>query len=106
VRERNTKILFIGFGFPKQEYFISEIAKKLDNIVLMAVGGTFDFLSGRIARAPQWIQAVGLEWLFRLTREPWRIRRQLVLPEFVVKVLAYRLFNINNNRSLSSGNGK
>ena len=49
----------------------------------MGVGGSFDVVAGRIARAPQTIRRLGLEWLYRLLKEPWRWRRQLALPRFV-----------------------
>ena len=55
--------------------------------VCMGVGGSFDVFSGRVSRAPAWMQRNGLEWLYRLSREPWRWRRMLALPRFVVLVL-------------------
>ncbi len=91
VKKSDTKILFVGLGFPKQEYFINEISKKLDNIILMAVGGTFNYWSGRIPRAPLWMQKSGVEWLYRLIKEPWRLRRQLVLPGFAIRVLIHKI---------------
>lgn len=87
IRKADTKILFVAFGFPKQEYFITEIAPKLNDIVIMAVGGTFNYISGRIPRAPLWMQKLGLEWFYRLIKEPARIKRQLIWPEFVLKIL-------------------
>ena len=53
----------------------------------MGVGGSFDYLSGDIVRAPGFIRALGLEWLFRLARQPWRWKRQLALVEFIWLVL-------------------
>ena len=53
----------------------------------IGVGGAFDFLTGRMPRAPEWMRRAGLEWLFRLARQPWRIRRMTVLPAYAVKVL-------------------
>jgi N-acetylglucosaminyldiphosphoundecaprenol N-acetyl-beta-D-mannosaminyltransferase len=50
------------------------------------VGGSFDFVTGEAMRAPRWIQRLGLEWLHRLLREPWRWRRQFALPRFVLAV--------------------
>lgn len=87
VKERNTKILFVGFGYPKQERFINTIKPYLNDVVIMSVGGTFDYLSGRIPRAPKYLQALGLEWLFRLLKEPSRIKRQLAIPKFITLVL-------------------
>jgi N-acetylglucosaminyldiphosphoundecaprenol N-acetyl-beta-D-mannosaminyltransferase len=53
----------------------------------MGVGGTFDFIAGIVPRAPLWMQRLGLEWLFRLYLQPWRIGRMLRLPRFVLAVL-------------------
>jgi len=52
------------------------------------VGGAFDYLTGRVPRAPAWMRKAGLEWLFRLGRQPWRLRRMAVLPVYAVKVLS------------------
>jgi N-acetylglucosaminyldiphosphoundecaprenol N-acetyl-beta-D-mannosaminyltransferase len=57
----------------------------------LGVGGTFDFLAGVVPRAPGFIRRVGLEWLYRLILQPWRWRRQLALPLFVLLVLLQRL---------------
>ena len=53
--------------------------------------GTFDYLSGRVPRAPSWIRRAGLEWLYRLVRQPWRWRRQMALPLFVALVARERV---------------
>jgi len=53
----------------------------------MGVGGAFDFVAGVVPRAPDWMRRAGLEWLFRLIRQPWRARRMLRLPRFVLAVL-------------------
>ncbi len=80
-------ILFVAFGQVKQEKWI---AKNLANIpvkVAMGVGGSFDEISGRVPRIPGWIQKIGLKWLARLILQPWRIKRQMALFEFVWLVL-------------------
>lgn len=87
------RIVFVALGPPKQEYFIERLAKELPNgVILMAVGGSFDILSGRLPRAPEWMRSIGLEWFWRLILEPRRIFRQLALVEFVWLVLRERLF--------------
>jgi N-acetylglucosaminyldiphosphoundecaprenol N-acetyl-beta-D-mannosaminyltransferase len=53
----------------------------------MGVGGAYDFLSGRQHRAPRAMQRIGLEWLYRLYREPWRWKRMLAIPRFILQVL-------------------
>jgi N-acetylglucosaminyldiphosphoundecaprenol N-acetyl-beta-D-mannosaminyltransferase len=56
--------------------------------VAMGVGGAFDYLTGRVERAPAWMRRAGLEWLHRLLYQPWRIRRMAVLPVYAFKVLS------------------
>lgn len=78
--------VFVAFGAPWQEQWVSAHRQLLEaNKVklVMVVGGSFDYLTGRLTRAPRWIQLVGLEWLFRLVMQPWRWRRQLRLFQFV-----------------------
>jgi N-acetylglucosaminyldiphosphoundecaprenol N-acetyl-beta-D-mannosaminyltransferase len=89
----NTRIdiLFVAFGSPKQEYWISENLSKIDVKVAIGVGGSFDFISGQVRRAPVWMRKIGLEWLFRLIIQPWRIKRQTALVIFVIEVLKERL---------------
>lgn len=68
-------ILLVAFGAPKQEVFISENKYLLNVPVMMGVGGTFDFISGKIARAPKTIRFLGFEWLWRLIQQPSRFKR-------------------------------
>lgn len=69
-------ILFVGFGHGKQEKWIYENLAQLPSVkVAMGVGGSFDFLAGKINRAPKFMRRLGLEWLWRLTLEPWRVKR-------------------------------
>jgi N-acetylglucosaminyldiphosphoundecaprenol N-acetyl-beta-D-mannosaminyltransferase len=83
-------ILFVAFGFPKQEEWMADHLEKLPVRVMMGVGGAFDYISGGVSRAPKIIRDLGLEWLYRLIRQPWRLKRQLVLPKFVFLVLKER----------------
>ena len=83
-------ILFVAYGFPKQEEWIIEHLHELPVKSAMGVGGAFDYISGEVLRAPFMIRAIGLEWLFRLMRQPWRIKRQMALPEFVYLVIKER----------------
>lgn len=80
-------LLFVAYGFPKQEEWMSENLHKLPVRVAMGVGGAFDYISSEITRAPVFIRKSGFEWLFRLIIQPWRIKRQLALLEFVWLVL-------------------
>ncbi|OGH16200.1 MAG: hypothetical protein A3C30_02585 [Candidatus Levybacteria bacterium RIFCSPHIGHO2_02_FULL_40_18] len=75
-------ILFVALGFPKQEKWIFEHKDEIPATVIMAVGGAFDFFSGRIMRAPGFVRRIGFEWLFRLILQPWRFWRQLQIWHF------------------------
>jgi len=76
INKTDAQILFVAFGAPKQEIFIYENLKKFEKIkIAIGVGGTFDFISGNIKRAPKFIRKIGLEWLFRLIKQPSRIKR-------------------------------
>lgn len=82
INQFKPNLLFVGFGAPKQEKWIARNLKNLDVNCAMVVGGAFDYISGRVPRAPQWMQNLGLEWLFRLIIEPWRIKREFALFKF------------------------
>jgi N-acetylglucosaminyldiphosphoundecaprenol N-acetyl-beta-D-mannosaminyltransferase len=84
-------VLLVGMGFPRQEIWIAENLDRLNVRVAVAEGGSFTFIAGAVSRAPGWMRRAGLEWLFRLARQPWRLRRQLALPVFVWLVLRERL---------------
>jgi N-acetylglucosaminyldiphosphoundecaprenol N-acetyl-beta-D-mannosaminyltransferase len=90
INNSNTDILFVGFGAPRQEKWIHLNKDKLKCKVIIGNGGTIDILAGRVKRAPLIYQKLGLEWFYRLVKEPWRIKRQIVLPKFVLKVLFSR----------------
>lgn len=90
VNASSAALLCVAYGAPAQDFWIARNCARLHTRVALGVGGSFDFVAGRIPRAPAWMQHVGLEWLFRLAREPWRIRRQLRLAEFVWLVLRAR----------------
>ncbi len=87
VRSSGAELLFLGYGSPAEEAWLARNLAGSGAIVGMGVGGTFDFISGRARRAPQWMRDRGLEWLHRLSREPWRWRRMLALPGFVIRVM-------------------
>lgn len=84
-------ILFVAFGFPKQEFWMANNINKIPVKIMIGVGGSFDYISGKVFRAPGWVSAIGLEWLFRLFIEPWRIKRQMALIEFVWLVIKEKL---------------
>ncbi|WP_406944968.1 WecB/TagA/CpsF family glycosyltransferase [Halobacillus sp. SY10] len=86
INETQPDILFVALGSPKQEYWILDHMKDLNVKIFQGVGGSFDVISGRVKRAPDIFQRFGLEWLYRLVTEPWRIKRQIKLPSFLFKV--------------------
>lgn len=83
----NADVVCVAYGAPAQDLWIYRNLARLPVAVAMGVGGAFDFLSGRQRRAPRIMQRVGLEWLYRLYREPWRWRRMLAIPRFMLYVL-------------------
>jgi N-acetylglucosaminyldiphosphoundecaprenol N-acetyl-beta-D-mannosaminyltransferase len=85
-------LLFVAFGSPKQELWIEKHRNKLQGTVCIGVGQAFDVYGGMVKRAPRLMQALGLEWLYRLLTQPWRWRRQLRLLKFIYLVIGYRLF--------------
>lgn len=80
-------ILFVAYGFPKQEEWIAQHLETINVRLAMGVGGAFDYHSGSVIRAPHVVRALGFEWLFRLVRQPWRLKRQLALFAFIRLVL-------------------
>jgi len=81
-------ILLAGLGAPRQEKWLHRYYRKLGVPVNIGVGGSFDVVAGKLDRAPHWMRQAGLEWLYRLGREPKRLRRMLALPLFAAAVLA------------------
>ncbi len=80
-------LLFVAYGAPAQELWLARNLARTTAVVGIGVGGAFDFLAGVKPRAPRLLQRLGLEWLYRLWREPWRARRMLALPAFVALIL-------------------
>ncbi len=91
VADLRPQIVFVAFGSPWQELWIDRNRALLRDAVCMGVGGGFDFLTGSVSRAPRLIRRFGLEWFFRLIKQPWRWRRQLRLLVFVWLVLSERV---------------
>ncbi len=87
IREARADVLCVAYGAPAQELWIWRNRARLPVAVAMGVGGAFDFLSGRKPRAPRNMQRMGLEWMYRLYREPWRWRRMLAIPRFILQVV-------------------
>ena len=89
ISQSGADILFVGFGAPKQEIWITKNQKKLKTGIVLAVGGTFDFLAGKTVRAPLWMQKSGLEWFWRLLHEPRRLWRRYLIGNALFCKLAW-----------------
>lgn len=87
INEQEPDILFVGFGAKKQEQWIEYNKDKINAKIIIGNGGTIDVLAGNVKRAPNLYVNLGLEWLYRLIKEPNRISRQIVLPMFMLKVI-------------------
>jgi N-acetylglucosaminyldiphosphoundecaprenol N-acetyl-beta-D-mannosaminyltransferase len=87
IHDHHSEVLLVAFGAPAQELWIDRMRDRLGVSVAIGVGGAFDYLTGRVPRAPAWMRQARLEWLGRLVRQPWRIRRMAVLPAYAIKVL-------------------
>ncbi|SDK96306.1 WecB/TagA/CpsF family glycosyltransferase [Natronincola ferrireducens] len=84
-------VLFVCLGAPKQEKWIDKHKEKLNCRLAMGVGGSIDVYAGTVKRAPLVFQKVGLEWFYRLVKEPWRIKRMAALPKFLIRVVFKQL---------------
>ncbi|WP_138206594.1 WecB/TagA/CpsF family glycosyltransferase [Haloimpatiens lingqiaonensis] len=87
IKNSGAHALFVAMGCPRQEIFISDNMDKLPCKVYMGVGGSFDVFAGKVQRAPKWMINMGLEWLYRVSKEPYRIKRLGVIPKFIIKVI-------------------
>lgn len=87
INKHQPEIIFVALGSPAQEYWIVNHMNKVSPYVFQGVGGSYDVISGNLKRAPKAFQSLGLEWLYRLMKEPWRWRRQMILPLFLLKTL-------------------
>ena len=87
INKHQPHILFVGFGAKKQELWIEYNKDLINANVIIGNGGTLDGLAGIVKRAPDIFIKLGLEWLYRLMKEPKRIKRQIVLPVFMLKVI-------------------
>ena len=90
IHDARPNFFWVGLSTPKQEAFMAEYSSRLRVPVMLGVGAAFDFLSGRVAQAPRWIQRSGFEWVWRLCAEPRRLAPRYLKnnPLFVLHVLA------------------
>ncbi|MEI7666672.1 MAG: WecB/TagA/CpsF family glycosyltransferase [Synechococcaceae cyanobacterium ELA263] len=88
--EARPDLVLAALGVPRQETWIRGLASRRQGGLWMGVGGSFDVWAGTKQRAPKWMRALQIEWLYRLVQEPTRWRRMLALPEFAGAVLKQR----------------
>jgi len=89
ITESRPDVLWVGLSTPKQERFMAEYISKLDVPLMVGVGAAFDFNTGRVKQAPDWMQAIGMEWFYRLCQEPRRLWKRYLTnnPRFVWLVI-------------------
>jgi len=91
IQATSPHVLLVAYGAPQQDLWISRNMKRLNVPISIGVGGTFDYITGVVVRAPRWVQNMGLEWFHRLIKQPHRFQRMLALPRFAIAVLMQRL---------------
>lgn len=89
IQEARPDVLWVGMTAPKQEKWVEENRRQLDVAVIGSIGAVFDFYAGTHPRAPQWICKMGIEWMYRVIREPRRMWRRNFIssPKFVALVI-------------------
>jgi len=87
INNSGADLLFVALGAPAQEKWIARNKDKLNVKVAMGVGGSLDVFAGRVERAPEIFCKLGLEWFYRLMKEPWRAKRMTALPKFGFTVI-------------------
>ncbi|HTD36734.1 MAG TPA: WecB/TagA/CpsF family glycosyltransferase [Candidatus Limnocylindrales bacterium] len=91
IRASGANVLLAGLGFPKQELWLARHLAATGCGVGIGIGGSLDVYAGNVVRAPAFFQRTGLEWAYRLAKEPRRWRRQLALPRFALAALGEAL---------------
>lgn len=87
INDSGAELLFVCLGAPKQENWINDNADKLKCKAALGIGGSLDVFAGTVERAPEFYCKHGLEWFYRLMKEPWRAKRMTALPKFALRVL-------------------
>lgn len=90
INEAKPDLLFVCLGAPKQELWMQRNASKLNVGIMAGLGGSLDVFAGTVKRAPKFFQKLGLEWFYRLMKEPWRIGRMMQLPKFLFATIRER----------------
>lgn len=92
INQSSADVLYVAYGAPAQDVWINRNRHNLTTVrVAIGVGGSLDFIAGKVRRAPLWVQKVWLEWAYRVIQQPSRWRRVLYLPRFMLSILWQRL---------------
>ena len=83
IKDKKPLALFVAMGCPRQEKFIVEYMNDLPVKIFMGVGGSFDVIGDKVKRAPRWMINIGMEWAYRVLKEPFRIKRLGSIPKFL-----------------------
>jgi N-acetylglucosaminyldiphosphoundecaprenol N-acetyl-beta-D-mannosaminyltransferase len=83
IKEAKPNFIAVCLGAPKQELWMARNAGKLEGVLLAGLGGCLDVLAGTVKRAPKIFQKAGLEWLYRVIRQPSRLKRLFIIPKFL-----------------------
>lgn len=90
IKEKKPMAVFVAMGCPRQEKFIVRYMDELPCKIFMGVGGSFDVIGEKVNRAPRWMIDIGMEWAYRVAKEPWRIKRLGSIPKFIWTVTKSR----------------
>lgn len=90
IKSKKPLALFVAMGCPRQEIFITKYMNELPCKIFMGVGGSFDVIAEKVNRAPRWMINIGMEWAYRVSKEPWRIKRLGSIPKFISIVIKSR----------------
>lgn len=92
----HSDVIFVCLGAPKQEVFMGKYMDKLNGTLLCGLGGSLDIYAGEVERAPEFYVSHGLEWFYRLKKEPWRAKRMTRLPLFLMTVIRSKITGKEN----------
>jgi len=91
IKQSKADVVFVCLGYPKSEYWMEENIAKTGCTLMLSLGGSLDGYAGEIKRAPKFFRKLGLEWLYRLIKQPSRIGRMMSLPKFMFMTIGYRI---------------
>jgi N-acetylglucosaminyldiphosphoundecaprenol N-acetyl-beta-D-mannosaminyltransferase len=92
IHQCNPDVVMVAMGSPKQEFLASRMVKTINNALFIGCGGAFDVLAGTVKRAPSFFINNHIEWLYRLAKQPSRIKRQKSIPIYFFRLLKFHLF--------------